>query len=193
MTTYYPIQTTVGLSAIGSTALENIAAEDITWPAAKPSRQPDLCDLIGVGPNWRPREDRPTIEKDPARAILGEKTDLGRMSVGSLVYQIQQRERIRDENLTRILYQEVEIESQLMRLSAMHPAYLNGSVERLQTGLSTELPRLEQQKRMEETECWRDVARLKEKLVEALSLYRDTARRYEMVHKGLTSDHVIRP
>lgn len=187
MTTYYPIQTTVGLSAIGSAALENIPAEDITWPVEKPSRQPDLCDLIGVGYDWRPREDRPTIEKDPARAILGEKTDLGRMSVGSLVYQIEQRERIRDENLTRILYQEVEIDSQIMRLMATHPDYLTG-IDRLQSGLATELTRLEQQKRMEEVECWRDVARLKERLVEALGMYRDTARRYEMVHKGLAHD-----
>lgn len=188
MTTYYPIQTTVRLSAIGSAALENIAAEDIAWPAVKPSKQPDLCDLIGVGYTWRPREDRPTVEQDPARAILGEKADLGRMSVGALVYQITERQRIKDENLTRILYQEVEIDSQLMRLSATHPNYLGGSIDRQQSSLSSELTRLEQQRRMEETECWRDVARLKERLVEALSLYRDTARRYEMVHKGLAHD-----
>ena len=185
MTTYYPIQTTVGLSAIGSTALENIAAEDITWPAVKPSKQPDLCDLIGVGYSWRPREIRPAIEQDPARAILGEKTDLGRIGVGALVYQINQRERIKDENLTRILYQEVAIDSELMRLARVHPDYLGGSIDRQQSSLSSELTRLEQQRRMEVVECWRDVSKLKERLVEALSLYRDSARRYEMVHKGL--------
>ena len=85
MTTYYPIQTTVGLSAIGSTALESITAGEIIQPET-PLKQPDLCDLIGVGHSWRPYENRPTIEQDPARAILGEKTDLGRMSVGALGY-----------------------------------------------------------------------------------------------------------
>jgi hypothetical protein len=192
MTTYYPIQTTVGLSAIGSTALESITAGEIIRPET-PVKQPDLCDVIGVGHSWRPYENRPTIEQDPARAILGEKTDLGRMSVGALVYQIEQRERIKEENLARILYQEVEIGSQLLRLSAMHPEYLNGGVENLQSKLSTELPRLEQQKRAEEIECWRDLTRLKEKLVEALAMYRDVARRYEMVHEGLTVHNGTQP
>lgn len=192
MTTYYPIQTTGGLSAIGSTALENITVKEIIRPAT-PSKQPDLCDLIGVGSSWRPYENRPTIEQDPARAILGEKTDLGRMSVGSLVYQIIERQQIKEENLARILNQEVEIDSQLMRLSATDPDYVGGSIDRMQSGLSSELTRLEQQKRMEEVECWRDVSRLKEQLVEALSMYRDVARRYEMVHKGLATDNVIRP
>jgi len=73
----------------------------------------DLVDLIGVHTGWLPREQR---SDDPAQAMLVEKADLAKMTVGSLLYQIIQRERMKDENLRRIAYQEVAIDGEILRL-----------------------------------------------------------------------------
>lgn len=151
---------------------------------SRPKPEGDLCELIGIDEKWLPKVD-PKRSGDPAQAILGEKADLGKMGVGVLVYQIRQRERIKAENLTRILYQEVAIDSQIMRLQSAWPDDPTSDNGRLKSGLEMELLRLEGQKRAEEVDCWRDIARLKDKLLDRLIEYRDAARRYEMVGTGL--------
>jgi hypothetical protein len=152
----------------------------------------DLVDLIGVDKAWTPqRYTTPTITDDPAMAMLREKADLGKMTVGSLVYQMIQRERFKDENLLRIRYQEVEIDGHMMRIDDMWWPYPAPSGDRMKAGLEAELIRLEQQKRLEEIECWRDIARLKERLLEALGLYGDAARRERMVGTTLPAGTTV--
>lgn len=151
---------------------------------SRPKPEGDLCELIGIDEKWLPKVD-PKRSGDPAQAILGEKADLGRMTVGTIAYQIVQRERIKDENLRRILYQEAAIDGQIMRLQSIWPDYLGNEGERMKSGLEMELMRLEQQKRAEEVDCWRDISRLKDKLLDRLIEYRDAARRHEMVGSGL--------
>jgi len=172
---------------------------DSTWsktPVTDAPQQPrkanggaDLYDLIGVHEDWLPaRRNRDARPDDPAQWILGEKSDLGRMTVGSIVYQIVQREGIKQDNLTRILYQEAAIDSQILRLQDTWFEGVPPPGDRMTSGLEMELIRLEQQKRAEEVECWRDISRLKEKLMERLGEYRDAARRYQMVGVGLTDN-----
>jgi hypothetical protein len=155
-----------------------------TPPAAR--NGDDLTDLIGIDPAWIPRRDKAVVPAaDLATMMLQEKADLGKMTVGSLVYQIIQRERIKDANLTHIGYQEAAIGGRLLRLER---AWMPGQLpldNKMKMGLEAELLRLDQLKLAEEIECWRDISRLKEKLLESLALYRDSARRERMVASGL--------
>lgn len=158
-----------------------------TYPKATPAsyrKEDDLCSILGIEEGWQ-TERHPFRSDDPAQLVLGEKAELGKMGVGVLVYQIRQRERIKDENLRRILYQEVAVGGQIERLKGMWPDDPTSGNGRLKAGLEMELMRLEGQKRAEEVDCWRDISRLKDRLLDRLIEYRDAARRHEMVGSGL--------
>lgn len=157
---------------------------NITPPTAKPKVTSELSDLVGIDDNWLPERQVQTTD-DPAEGILGEKSDLAKMTVGSLVYQIVHREQIKQDNLTSILYQEVDIDGQIMRLQDMSPDYIGSAGDKLKASFEMELLRLQQQKRAEEIECWRDISRIKQNLMEQLGGYREAARRVEMISAGL--------
>jgi hypothetical protein len=147
---------------------------------ARPANDDSLADLIGVHESWRPRRDGYRHD-DAATAMLAEKADLAKMTVGSLVYQMIQRERLKDDNLLRLVYQEIEIDGRLLRLKdswAPHAMLPDNSAL---LGLEAELARIDREKGAEEVACWRDVARLKDKLLESLGTYGDTSRRERMV------------
>jgi hypothetical protein len=117
--------------------------------------------------------------------MLGEKADLAKMTVGAIVYEIIQRQQLKEENLTRILYQEVAVDSRIVQFESAWAPYSVPPDSRMKASLDAELIRLEQQKRAEEVECWRDISRLKERLMETLGMYRDSARRERMVTAGM--------
>ncbi len=186
MVLYYPLYTCSEANhPSASYGLAPVPSRYVARQRSKRTLDDDLCKLIGMDKKWLPKVDHKR-SGDPAQAILGEKADLGRMTVGTIAYQIVQREQIKEENLKRILYQEAAIDGQIMRLQGVWPDYLGTQGDRIKSGLETELMRLEQQKRAEEVDCWRDIARLKDKLLDRLIEYRDAARRHEMVGSGLT-------
>lgn len=185
MAHYYPLYTGPQASSPGASyGPVNVLWRYVVQPVSRREPDDDLCKLIGIDDKWLPKKDHQR-SGDPAEAILGEKADLGKMTVGTITYQIVQRERIKDDNLKRILYQEVAVDSQIFRLQGVWPDDPTWENSRLKSGLEMELLRLEQQKRAEEVECWRDISRLKDKLLDRLIEYRDAARRFEMVGSGL--------
>jgi hypothetical protein len=166
-------------------------AEDIplayqVTPLAIPKYKNDLTDLIGIHDTWLPEHRWESMDKDPARMILGEKADLAKLSVGAIVYQIVQREKIKDQNLLRILYQEIAIDSKILRLESAWSEDLPPQDSRFLSGLESELIRLEGEKRKEETDCWKDISRLKESLMEQLGNYRNAERKVQLIKTGLS-------
>ncbi len=189
-THYYPYTIRMAQYPVDTTWAHPLAS-DTPRPPREAGGGSDLYDLIGVHEDWLP--ERRTYDSKPddlAQWILGEKSDLGRMTVGSIVYQIVQRERMKDGNLTRILYQEAAIDSQILRLKDTWFLGVQPPGDRMTPSLEMELIRLESEKRAEEIECWRDISRLKDKLTEHLGEYRDAARKYRMVSTGLTDNGV---
>ena len=186
MSSYDPMNPAYQAARYGGVYIPAPTRFRIVEPQAVTPDSDDLTDLIGVHPAWMPqRKTSMADSSDLAMMMLQEKADLGKITVGSLVYQIIQREQIKETNLTRIAYQETAIDGQILRLER---AWMPGQLaldNRMKAGLEAELLRLEKQKLTEETDCWRDIARLKEKLLEALALYRDSARRERMVAGGM--------
>ncbi len=153
-------------------------AEQHATKQSTPNPSSDLSDLIGVEDSWTLEKVCGSFSKDdPGEAILGEKSSLARMAVGAIVYAITQRQEIKKENLNRILYQEVDIGNQIKQRINGWPDYAPPGGDPLES----QLHRLEDQRRSEEVDAWRDIARLKDRLLVALTDYRSAARTHEMI------------
>ena len=186
MSSYYPTTPAYAAVRYGGRYTPAPTVLQVVEPTIVARAGDNLTELIGVHPSWLPRREQGVApQSDLAMMMLQEKADLGKITVGSLVYQIIQREQMKETNLLRIAYQEVAIDGEILHLEGAWAPDKIPMDNRTKAGLEAELIRMQQQKRAEEVECWRDISRLKEKLLESLGLYRDSARRERMVASSL--------
>jgi hypothetical protein len=188
MNTYYPTQNNHWRRELPAPSNSVIPLEYQVAPLTSIKYKNDLTTLIGIDDAWLPERQFGTMEEDPARMILGEKADVAKLTVGALVYQIIQRERIKNENLLRILNQELALDNKILELEAAWPQCLPPQDDMTRMKLEMELIKIDKEKRAEEVDCWKDITRLKETLLEHFGNYRSAARKMELIQAGLPSE-----
>jgi hypothetical protein len=185
MNIYYPTQYDPWRRELPAQSNQVIPLEYQVTPLADLKYKNDLTDLIGIHDAWLPERRWDSMAQDPAKMILGEKSDLAKLTVGAFVYQMIQRERIKEENLLRILYQEIAIDSQIMQLDAAWPKGMLPQDDMTKMKLQMELIKIDKEKREVQVDCWKDITRLKETLLEHFGNYRNAARKVELIQTGL--------
>ena len=189
MNTYYPTQYYHWRRELPNQSTQVIPLEYQVTPPADIKCKNDLTDLIGIHDAWLPERRWDSMAKDPAKMILGEKSDLAKLTVGAFVYQIIQRERIKEDNLLRILHQEIAIDSKILELEAAWPECMLPQEDMTKMKLQMELIKIDKEKREEEVDCWKDITRLKETLLEHFGNYRNAARKVELIQTGLAIEN----
>ena len=109
--------------------------------------------------------------------ILFDKDQVLQQRMDSIIYQIQARRDLYEENMRRIDYQDCGISGKIDFLDEWMPfRQLNQVVERRKESLERELHQLDTERRAERVRAWEDVQRLYKDLLDTISDYRAALR-----------------
>jgi hypothetical protein len=117
---------------------------------------------------------------DVADMIVRDKRMLLRATTELLRNLIDNRSKIRDENITRLEYKISQCGSYLLNVKPW-PPYSNSLVEARRANLGHAINRLESEKNQETARCWSDQARLYQELMKTLGDYRAASRRAQLL------------
>ncbi len=113
---------------------------------------------------------------DPLDLFLGRKREFLVKSVEEILSLIDNREKLKYENLRRIDYDSCKVRTSILQISSWEVG-ADPQLEKVRMGLEGEALGLEREKRAEEVACWRDTTRLKEGLREVVErLWQDRRR-----------------
>jgi len=104
---------------------------------------------------------------DPLDLFLGRKREFLVKSVEEILSLIDDREKLKYENLRRIDYDTCKVRTGILQISSWEVG-ADPQLEKVRMGLEGEVLGLEREKRAEEVACWRDTTRLKEGLREVV-------------------------
>jgi hypothetical protein len=125
---------------------------------------------------------------DIADVMIQDKLLMLRSTMQLLRYLIDDRSRIRDDNMTNLNNRVLQCESYVVNLEDIWPAFGHPMVEAKKANLSHAVNGLESEKNQEMTRCWSDQAPLYQELLTTIGEYRAAMRRSQLL-SGATQPH----
>ena len=119
--------------------------------------------------------------QDIADVMIQDKLLMLRSTMQLLRYLIDNRSRIRDDNMTNLNNIVVHCESYVVKLEDIFSPFGNAMVEAKKANLSHAVNGLESEKNQEMTRCWSDQARLYQELLTTIGEYRAAMRRSQLL------------
>jgi len=111
--------------------------------------------------------------------MAAEKVALSKLTIGQLVNQLHEREKIKEDNFNVIDYEWCRVYSELMQIE--QGSHYNPQYDKHITNLERMLADLDKQKRDETVKFWKDTSDLKKDLTEAFKEYRSAIRREKIL------------
>ena len=118
--------------------------------------------------------------QDVAERVMQDKRTFLRATTKLLKNLLDDRTRIKEENIARLDYKISECGSYLLNVEPW-PPYSNPMVEARRANLGNAINRLESEKNHEVARCWSDQSRLYQELQQTLGEYQAVVRRSELV------------
>jgi len=131
-------------------------------------------------------------ERDPLDELVSHRSAVLKSQVEGLCIQLYERAQIREQNLKRIEYDTVKIDTELLQLDALvHSCWQSSPPEFLKRrdNLEREIMNLERQRRDEDTSFWKDRVLLRKELPEIAGAY-EAAKAREGLLDGVKDDGI---
>lgn len=123
---------------------------------------------------------------DEIDMMFSDKVKLAKTSVLQIMSQINERLIIKKMNVERIYYDIDKCRTGILNAEDVYSRNYSANDKDARSRLEAEITRLEQEKRKEETSCWRDLVQLRKELMMIMSEYKNNSRKKKMLSMEVT-------